>query len=106
MNVIYRWDDMDVILMAGTFASHRRWDQLACQNEVHQEQHAPAATEAFSHSLDDDIVAEHFTRNVQFFGRDAQQQIMHSFVVVVGLGVSLSASIPASAQPYHFMCSI
>lgn len=42
-----------------------------------------------SHSLDDDIVAEHFTRNVQFFGRDAQERIMASFVVVVGLGVSL-----------------
>lgn len=41
-----------------------------------------------SHCLGDDIVAEHFTRNVQFFGRNAQERIMGSFVVVVGLGVS------------------
>lgn len=48
----------------------------------------PAANSPSTHSLDDDIVAEHFTRNVQFFGREAQQKIMGSFVVVVGLGVS------------------
>ena len=41
-------------------------------------------------SLEDDILAEHFTRNVQFFGREGQQQIMRSFVVVVGLGVMIS----------------
>ena len=48
----------------------------------------PAANSPSTHSLDDDIVAEHFTRNVQFFGREAQQKIMGSFIVVVGLGVS------------------
>jgi len=56
-------------------------------------------------------VAEHFTRNVQFFGKDVQQRIMHSFVVVVvvvvvGLGVSLFDTHPASAQPNHLTHSI
>ena len=43
-----------------------------------------------SFSLEDEILAEHFTRNVQFFGREGQQRIMGSFVVVIGLGVSSS----------------
>ncbi|CAK0785696.1 hypothetical protein CVIRNUC_008907 [Coccomyxa viridis] len=37
-------------------------------------------------SLDDEIVSEHFTRNIQFFGRPSQERIMQSFVIVVGLG--------------------
>jgi hypothetical protein len=51
---------------------------------THQ-QESDSSRDAFS--LEDDILAEHFTRNVQFFGREGQQQIMRSFVVVVGLGV-------------------
>jgi hypothetical protein len=39
----------------------------------------------------DEILAEHLTRNVQFFGVEKQKQIATSFVVVVGLGVSRSA---------------
>ena len=39
-------------------------------------------------SLDDEIVSEHFTRNIQFFGRASQERIMQSFVIVVGLGVN------------------
>jgi hypothetical protein len=35
---------------------------------------------------EDEILAEMFTRNVQFFGKDAQARIAGSFVVVVGLG--------------------
>lgn len=38
--------------------------------------------------LEDEIVKEHLTRNIQFFGRESQLQISKSFVVVVGLGVS------------------
>ncbi len=34
----------------------------------------------------DDIVREHFTRNVQFFGQTGQETIADAFVVVVGLG--------------------
>lgn len=36
------------------------------------------------------------TRNVQFFGRDAQQDICNTFVVIVGLGVRLKAPRPAA----------
>lgn len=38
------------------------------------------------HLLEDDILREHFTRNMQFFGEEAQVKISKSFVVVVGLG--------------------
>jgi tRNA A37 threonylcarbamoyladenosine dehydratase len=38
-------------------------------------------------SLDDDILGEQLTRNVQFFGRESQQRVCDAFVVVVGLGV-------------------
>ena len=38
----------------------------------------------------DDILSEHLTRNVQFFGMEGQKKIANSFVVVVGLGVSAS----------------
>ncbi len=37
--------------------------------------------------LHDDILKEHFTRNIQFFGEEAQQRFADSLVVVVGLGV-------------------
>lgn len=36
----------------------------------------------------DEILEEQLTRNVQFFGLEAQKRIGGSFVVVVGLGVS------------------
>lgn len=37
---------------------------------------------------EDDILAEHLTRNVQFFGQEGQMKVSAAFVVVVGLGVS------------------
>ena len=52
-------------------------------------------------SLDDEIVSEHFTRNIQFFGRASQERIMQSFVIVVGLGVgSHLLYLPTSAGSY------
>lgn len=42
----------------------------------------------FSKFEEDEVVAEHLTRNVQFFGLPSQKRIAESFVVVVGLGVS------------------
>ncbi|KAL8125454.1 tRNA threonylcarbamoyladenosine dehydratase isoform X2 [Apium graveolens] len=36
--------------------------------------------------LKDDIVSEHLTRNIQFFGLDSQQKVTTSYVVVIGLG--------------------
>jgi hypothetical protein len=41
----------------------------------------------------DDILSEQLTRNVQFFGLEAQKRIARSFVVVVGLGVRLRACV-------------
>ena len=38
-------------------------------------------------ALNDDIMKEHFTRNIQFFGHEGQQRIFQSAVVVIGLGV-------------------
>ena len=38
-------------------------------------------------SLEDEVLGEHFTRNVQFFGRSGQERVMGAFVIVVGLGV-------------------
>uniref|UniRef100_A0A1D2A1J0 THIF-type NAD/FAD binding fold domain-containing protein n=2 Tax=Auxenochlorella protothecoides TaxID=3075 RepID=A0A1D2A1J0_AUXPR len=40
----------------------------------------------FSKFEEDEVVAEHLTRNVQFFGLPSQKRIAESFVVVVGLG--------------------
>ena len=42
--------------------------------------------------LEDEVLGEHFTRNVQFFGRPGQERIMGAFVIVVGLGVRFPAS--------------
>ncbi|KVI03079.1 Molybdenum cofactor biosynthesis, MoeB [Cynara cardunculus var. scolymus] len=36
--------------------------------------------------LKDEIVSEQLTRNIQFFGFDAQQKVTTSYVVVIGLG--------------------
>lgn len=38
-------------------------------------------------TLTDEIISEQLTRNLQFFGDPAQQQLAQAFVVVVGLGV-------------------
>lgn len=37
--------------------------------------------------ISDEILAEQLTRNLQFFGAEAQGRVAGSFVVVVGLGV-------------------
>ncbi|XP_043707029.1 tRNA threonylcarbamoyladenosine dehydratase [Telopea speciosissima] len=36
--------------------------------------------------LKDEIVSEHLTRNIQFFGLESQRKVTESFVVVIGLG--------------------
>ncbi|KAL4364705.1 hypothetical protein AHAS_Ahas07G0032800 [Arachis hypogaea] len=36
--------------------------------------------------LKDEIVSEHLTRNIQFFGSESQQKVSASYVVVIGLG--------------------
>ncbi len=47
-------------------------------------QHGPIDMSCFEQ---DEILEEQLTRNVQFFGLEAQKRIGGSFVVVVGLGV-------------------
>jgi tRNA threonylcarbamoyladenosine dehydratase len=46
----------------------------------------PNTTSPAVPDLDDVIVSEQLSRNLQFFGRDAMEKIVGSFVVVVGLG--------------------
>jgi molybdopterin/thiamine biosynthesis adenylyltransferase len=36
--------------------------------------------------LKDEIVSEHLTRNIQFFGLESQHKVTGSYVVVIGLG--------------------
>lgn len=36
--------------------------------------------------LTDEVVSEHLTRNIQFFGLESQQKVSGSYVVVIGLG--------------------
>lgn len=50
----------------------------------------PAAQMDMARFDEDEILEEQLTRNVQFFGREAQRKIGGAFVVVVGLGVSLT----------------
>jgi len=49
-------------------------------------QRSPVVSPPAAPGADDEIIAEQFTRNVQFFGGEAQQRVAGSFVIVVGLG--------------------
>lgn len=40
--------------------------------------------------LQDKIVREHLTRNIQFFGESSQAIISNSFVIIIGLGVKIT----------------
>jgi tRNA A37 threonylcarbamoyladenosine dehydratase len=59
----------------------------------------PPEAAACGVSLDDEVVGEQLTRNVQFFGRDGQQRVCDSFVVVVGLGVRRRGASPLPPPP-------
>ena len=48
-------------------------------------------------ALEDEILSEQFTRNVQFFGGKGQQDILDAFVVVIGLGVGSCCQFMTSA---------
>ena len=53
----------------------------------------PSGNEAAAEAdEDDEILAEQFTRNAQFFGRDGQRRVADAFVVVIGLGVRSSSA--------------
>ena len=47
---------------------------------------APKEKSSVTADVNDEIVAEQFTRNVQFFGIEAQKKVADAFVVVIGLG--------------------
>ena len=62
-------------------------------------------------AFEDEILSEQFTRNVQFFGSKGQQQVHDAFVVVVGLGVSITNSFytplfqSKAEQRQHKICA-
>lgn len=70
-------EDADIDIANGEYA----FQSLDARLHSHQQ----ASVRNFEH---DDIVSEHLTRNIQFFGLEAQKHISNAFVVVVGLGVS------------------
>ena len=51
------------------------------------------------HTLTDEILSEQLTRNLQFFGEEAQQKLAKAFVVVIGLGVRPS-HLTCKSKPY------
>lgn len=71
-----------------TYAAQTRLAQAVSQTTVSQPPASVLQCSAAGVSLDDVILGEQLTRNVQFFGRDGQQRVCDAFVVVVGLGVS------------------
>lgn len=63
------------------------------QQRQHQEAQAVQPASSVRNFLQDEVLMEQLTRNVQFFGEEAQQTIANSFVIVVGLGVSCDGGI-------------
>lgn len=78
--------------LATVYYGHAYKDGSPRPLEEEPDSNEASSTHKISHSmqkaLDDEILSEQFTRNVQFFGSHGQQQIHSAFVVVVGLGVS------------------
>ena len=72
--------------------------QLDCFTGIHKKKYhktdrtASRPRQGLQDAFDDEILSEQFTRNIQFFGSQGQQQVHDSFVVVVGLGVRISTS--------------
>ena len=65
----------------------RKWNSLSRQYDQSSLTTSPA-NDGLSDFLNDEILREQFTRNIQFFGQKGQQKIANAFVVVIGLGVS------------------
>ena len=55
---------------------------------------APSLVTTDAAALSDEVLAEQLTRNLQFFGSEAQGRVAKSFVVVVGLGVRQMSPSP------------
>ena len=77
----------------GTWVYYRHctawWKQKAEERQFQHTTHESSLEQPFDmeRALEDEILAEQFTRNVQFFGQEGQRAIHRAFVVVVGLGV-------------------
>lgn len=83
----HRWTAFIAGLAVGvsTGAALTYWAARCRQNRHQPKSHD---TPNLMHDvMQDDILREHFTRTIQFFGEDAQQSLANSLVVVVGLGV-------------------
>lgn len=69
------------------YAAHRRCGAPpGPQGAPVAQRAAPLVAAVRAQDLDDEILSEQFTRNVQFFGKEGQQKVSEAYVVVVGLG--------------------
>jgi hypothetical protein len=69
-------------------ARSRQYDQAShAQESSLKSVVAPNSGTGLHNFHEDEILAEQFTRNVQFFGQQGQIKIANAFVVVIGLGV-------------------
>ena len=78
--------------LAGSLGSPLSAHQRLRENGGRSTQDVDEGTKAassvpMSQVLEDEVLKEHMTRNIQFFGEAAQLDLANSFVVVVGLGV-------------------
>ena len=68
---------------ASYFRRSTRGNTLPCE---HPSSRLSSNRSSATAVVDDEIVAEQFTRNVQFFGVESQKKVAEAFVVVIGLG--------------------
>jgi hypothetical protein len=77
------------VLALGALHSYRCWSRWwDVRVQLAQDVSKQPNLISMSQALDDDVLREQFTRNVQFFGCAGQEVVLNAFVVVVGLGVS------------------
>lgn len=79
------------------YMQRRSWNPASRQYDdtsaIHERSGAPTVPRTVTglhNFLEDEVLAEQFTRNVQFFGREGQLKIADAFVIVIGLGVSIN----------------
>ena len=68
-------------------SSSRQYDSL--EQKEHRSTLESQATPDMGNFLDDEVLKEQFTRNVQFFGEQGQLKVANASVIVIGLGVSV-----------------
>ena len=77
-------------------AAARRYDSV--EDKALRAPQISSPTAGPSTFLDDEILREQFTRNVQFFGQEGQLKVASAFVVVIGLGVSMQRQWPKGSK--------